>query len=138
MKKIITNNVNETKKTAFDFAKKLKNGDIILLKGDLGVGKTVFAKSICDFFGVENEVTSPTFTILKSYNTKKIKINHFDLYRINTTNQLSEIGFEDVIYEKNSICLVEWPEIAIQILPKNIITVEIKKIDNSKREICIH
>lgn len=140
MKKIIVNNVKETEQFAFDFAKKLKPGDILLLKGDLGVGKTIVAKSICKFFNIDTEVTSPTFTILKSYNIngKIKKINHLDLYRLNNENQLDDIGFNDVIYEDSSISLIEWPEIANEYLPKGVITIEIAKLDNNKREICIH
>lgn len=140
MRKIITNNVKETEKFALNFAKKLKAGDIVLLNGDLGTGKTVIAKSICNFFNVDNEVTSPTFTLLKSYNTsgKIDKINHFDLYRLKNVSELDNIGFTDVIYEDNSISLIEWPEIAASVLPKTCITIEISKIDNDKREICIH
>ena len=122
-------NIEDTKKFSNNLCKTLKNGDIICLIGDLGVGKTFISKQICDFFGVDNFVISPTFNILKSYitNDKKIKtINHFDLYRIKNEDELYNIGFEDVIYDKNAIAIIEWPEIAYNIIPKKHINIIIK------------
>lgn len=111
-----------------------------MFKGDLGVGKTVIAKSIGKFFNVDTDIISPTFNIIKTYktNNKKIKkINHFDLYRMKSEDDLINIGFEEYIYDDNAINIIEWPEIAEGIIPKNAKWIEIKKLDNDefKREI---
>ena len=130
----ISNSLSDTIKFAKEIAKKAKKNDIICLVGDLGVGKTVVAKAIGNFFNVKDEFTSPTFTILKSYDVKNniiSKIHHFDLYRIKNTNELINIGFEDFLYENNSIILIEWPEIAYDLLPKKKKIITIRKILNS-------
>jgi tRNA threonylcarbamoyladenosine biosynthesis protein TsaE len=125
--------IDDTKKIAYDLANNAKPGDIFCLEGDLGVGKTVIAKGIGNFFNVKEEITSPTFTILKTYNTKDkiIKtINHFDLYRIKDKNELINIGFDEYIYDKNSISIIEWPEVALELLPNNIKIIRITKLEN--------
>ena len=138
-KKIVTSNsiisksLSDTERFAEDIAKNAKVNDVFCLIGDLGVGKTVIAKSIGKFFNVEEEMTSPTFNILKSYktNNKKIsKIHHFDLYRIKNINELINIGFEEYLYDNNSIVLIEWPEIANELLPKNLKNITIQKFLN--------
>lgn len=139
-KKILINNINDTIRFAENLAKNAKPLDIFCLKGDLGVGKTVIAKSIGKFFNVDTDIISPTFNIIKTYktNNKKIKkINHFDLYRIKSEDDLINIGFEEYIYDDNAINIIEWPEIAEGIIPKNAKWIEIKKLDNDefKREI---
>ena len=96
--------------------------------GDLGVGKTVIAKSICKYFGISDDVISPTFNILKSYKVKNSKIKniyHFDLYRIKDEDELINIGFEDYILDDSSISIIEWPEVASKLLLKKIIKIEI-------------
>lgn len=128
---IISKSLSDTEKFAKNIAKNARVNDIFCLIGDLGVGKTVIAKSIGKFFNVEEEMTSPTFTILKSYNTdnnKIAKIHHFDLYRIKDLNALIDIGFEECLYDNNSIVLIEWPEIAKEILPSNKKVITIQKV----------
>lgn len=140
MKDIVVHSIIETEKFAKDFAKELKPKDVVCLIGDLGVGKTVVAKSICKYFGVEEDVISPTFNIVKTYKTKdkKIKyINHFDLYRLKSDRELIDIDFDDYIYNDNVISLIEWPEIAMEVLTKNIVTMKIMKIDENSRKIKI-
>lgn len=127
----ISNSISDTEEFAKKIAKLANENDVFCLEGDLGTGKTVIAKAIGKFFNVDEELTSPTFTILKTYNTKdkKIKkIHHFDLYRIKNINELANIGFEDYLYDDNSIVIIEWPEVAGEFLPKNIKRIIIKKI----------
>lgn len=129
----ISNGLDDTIRFAYDLAKISKPGDIYCLEGELGVGKTVIAKGIGKFFNVEEEITSPTFTILKSYDTndKDIKkIHHFDLYRIKNIDELLNIGFEEYIYDNNSIVIIEWPEIAYELMPKTIKRILISKLNN--------
>ena len=126
----ISHNTKETEEFAKNFASNAKPNDIYCLVGELGSGKTIIAKGIGKFFNVNDNVTSPTFTVLKSYdvNNKKIKkINHFDLYRIKNINELYNIGFEDILYEDNAISIIEWPEIAKDLIPKTAKIIHIDK-----------
>lgn len=127
-KSIKIKNLTETNEFAKKISKKIKPGDVICLFGDLGVGKTVIAKSICKYFGISDDVISPTFNILKSYKVKNGKIKniyHFDLYRIKDEEELINIGFEDYILDDSSITIIEWPEVASKLLLKKIIKIEI-------------
>lgn len=126
----ISRSLEDTMEFAYNLAKGSKSGDIFCLEGDLGVGKTVIAKGMGKFFNVMDNITSPTFTILKTYNTdhKTIKrIHHFDLYRIKSIDELMNIGFEEYINDNNSISIIEWPELAYELLPKESIIVNISK-----------
>ena len=129
----VSNDLVDTMKFAYDLAKNAKPGDIYCLEGELGVGKTVIAKGIGKFFSIDENITSPTFTILKSYDTndKTIKkIHHFDLYRIKNIDELLNIGFDEYVCDKNSISIIEWPEVAYELLPKDIKIIRITKSNN--------
>ena len=132
-----SNSTSETIDVAKEFAKSLKAGDIVLLDGDLGAGKTVFSKGVVYALsdGKINAV-SPTFVLVNVYETNP-KINHFDLYRISDISELDAIGAEEYFYS-DGISLVEWPSRAIDIFPDYVIKVYIKKIDDEKREIRIY
>lgn len=104
----ISENEKDTFNFAFDFAETLKAGDIITLDGDLGAGKTVFTKGICEYFNVKDCVTSPTYTIVNEY-SGDIKIYHFDIYRLCEEEELYNIGFFDYL-EDDAISIVEWSE----------------------------
>ena len=122
MKKVVNvNNIAETEKFAFELGKVLVKDDIILFNGDLGTGKTVISKAICKFFKVSDTVISPTFNILKIYNTndKNIKkILHFDLYRIKDENELINLGFYDYLAYDDSLILIEWPTFAYELIDR--------------------
>ena len=122
MKKIINvNSITETEKFACELGEKLVKDDILLLNGDLGTGKTVISKAICKFFKVSDTVISPTFNILKIYNTndKNIKkILHFDLYRIKDKNELINLGFYDYLAYDDSLVLIEWPTFAYELIDR--------------------
>ena len=109
-------NETETKKIAYEFAKKLKNGDVICLVGDLGAGKTTFTKGIADYFKSEYEPVSPTFSIVNVY-PGDITINHFDLYRLKSPDDLYSIDIDSYLYS-DGLCVIEWPEIAYDFLDK--------------------
>lgn len=136
MKSLIINNLKETKKFAKNFAKILKGGEVVLLGGDLGAGKTTFTKSVLKCLGVKDEVTSPTFTIMREYNGKKFKIYHFDMYRLSSGQEAKEFGLEDYIYSKNkdSIVFIEWPENVQDILVGDFIKVDISILDSDRRQ----
>ncbi len=125
----------ETEKIAKTFAEDLKTGDVICLNGELGVGKTAFTKGLCDALGVTDYVTSPTYTIINRYSAD-IPIFHIDAYRIEDSDEMYEIGFEDCLAE--GICIIEWSVMIEDILPKNRIEISIKRdiaIGENYREI---
>ena len=112
--KINISEEKDTKSVAEKFSKLIKQGDFILLSGNLGVGKTTFVKYVINFFQKANkqkitEVTSPTFTVMNEYQIKKILLKHYDLYRIKNKKELNNLGIQENL--KDQITLVEWPEI---------------------------
>lgn len=127
MSKVLIRSLKETEKFAKKFAKLLVGGEVILLSGDLGAGKTTFTKYVLKALGVKNEVTSPTFTIMKEYNGKKFDIFHFDMYRIGSGDEAREFGLEDYIYSKNgrNLVFIEWSENIKDILFGNFIRINI-------------
>ena len=113
----------ETIEIGEQFALRLKRGDLTVLMGDLGVGKTEFVKGICQFLAVEDLVTSPTFSIINQYAGETpegdaVKVYHVDLYRIESPDQLVEVGFDDMVFAHDAIKVVEWPENAGALLPE--------------------
>lgn len=140
MEKIkIVNSLNETRNFSKEFAKEVKNGDVILLNGEIGAGKTTFTKFLLENLGVKSIVSSPTFTLLNEY-TGIFPVYHFDMYRITNSEELYELGFEDYLNSKNSpfvktgLTIVEWGENVKEILPKEAIIVNIEKIDENSRK----
>lgn len=125
----ITLSANDTFEVGREFAKNLKQGDVVSFYGDLGAGKTEFIKGICNYFGVEDLVTSPTFKIINKYHAStshlEFPIYHIDLYRIKSKDDFSEIGFQECIFSSDSLKLVEWSENDIDILPDNRYKVDI-------------
>jgi len=126
-------NIEQTKKLANDFAAKLKGGEVVLLNGDLGAGKTTFTQFVFKALGVKDVVNSPTFAILKSYQGKFF-LHHFDTYRI-TTEEAIESGFDEILKEKESVKFIEWSENIKELLPEKCIVINIKYLDENKREI---
>ena len=134
--KIDLSSEKKTEKLAGKIYKKLKPGNIIFLYGEIGVGKTTFIKYLINKFQKDNklkitEVTSPTFNLLNEYQIKQFKINHYDLFRLKTANEIDNLGiFEDNI---NTVTLIEWPQI-IREKPKNLIELIFEYgSDNQKR-----
>ena len=116
--KLVTKNNIETEKLGYNFSKKISQGDIIALKGNLGSGKTTFVKGVLKGLNYEHEVTSPTYTLINEYNTN-YKIIHIDCYRESDVNRWLNIGLIDY-FSGNNILFIEWPEKIESILPKNI------------------
>ncbi len=113
--KIRTSSPEETFSFAKDFAKSLQPGEIICMYGDLGAGKTLFAKGVAEGLGVEDHVSSPTFTIVNEYEGA-LPFYHFDVYRISDPDEMYETGFEDYI-NGEGVCLIEWAELIEEIIP---------------------
>ncbi len=104
----ITKNERETESLGEQFAKSLKPGTVVALRGEMGAGKTVFVRGIAKGLGIDARVTSPTYTIVNEYNTTP-PMFHFDLYRLGSADELFEIGFDDYL-ARGGICLIEWFE----------------------------
>lgn len=126
----ISKNEEETIEIAKKIASKLKKGDIIVLSGELGSGKTKFTQGILTYFGLENEISSPTYTIVNEYTSKEINIYHFDVYRITNIDEFYEIGGEE--YFNKGICIIEWGEIIKDALPKEYIKINFEKDENNE------
>lgn len=107
--KIISNSVKETKTLGKKFASILKTGDVVLLQGPLGVGKTVFIKGVLSSFGIEeDDVLSPSFTLIREYDGKEKHFFHIDLYRIEKAQELIGLGYQQYLYSPQGITFVEW------------------------------
>lgn len=121
---------NDTKNFAKNFAKNLKTGDIIILSGELGSGKTKFTEGILTYFGLENEISSPTFTIVNEYKKDNINIYHFDVYRLEDIDEFYAIGGED--YFETGICIIEWGEQIEEIISKNYTKITFSKLEENE------
>lgn len=137
---ITIENLKEMEIFAKKFAKILKGGEVILLNGDLGAGKTTFTKFLLKSIGVKDEITSPTFTIMRSYKCKKYDIHHFDMYRLTSGEEARAFGLEDYIYsgDKKSIVLIEWAENIKDILNGKFIEINITVGEDENRNIEIN
>jgi len=98
---------------------------LIALSGDLGAGKTTLAKAICEGYGVESEVTSPTYALVHEYPATKSAVYHIDLYRLDSPGQLTNLGWDDIV-ASHSLILVEWPDRAGERLPANHIPIDLE------------
>ncbi|MBQ7769826.1 MAG: tRNA (adenosine(37)-N6)-threonylcarbamoyltransferase complex ATPase subunit type 1 TsaE [Clostridia bacterium] len=131
MAKIITNTREETETFAREYAKTLSAGDVVVLDGDMGAGKTVFSKGVAAGLGIEEEVTSPTYAYMNDYDGR---LFHYDCYRIESVEQAENLGLADY-FDMGGICLIEWAQNIAPLLPRNIKRVVIKKLDENRREI---
>lgn len=130
--KLICNNLTELSIIAKKIGNlKLKN--IILLKGDMGAGKTTFIKELCRQYGVPDKVTSPSFSIVNEYQTESFnKVYHFDFYRIEDEEEAWDLGTLEY-FESGNICLIEWPERIPSLIPDNHTKIEIIKGQQEQR-----
>lgn len=120
-----SNSEIETMNFANRLASKLKNGDTVVLSGDLGSGKTKFTEGFLSYFGLAGEISSPTFTIVNEYYKDNINIYHFDVYRISSSDEFYAIGGEQ--YFETGICIIEWGEIIKDALPANYIQISFER-----------
>lgn len=126
MEKFESHSAKETEQFAADLAAKALPGDVYTLTGDLGVGKTVFAKGFAKGLGIMEPVTSPTFTIVQEYLSGRIPLYHFDVYRIGDPDEMEETGFYDYI-DRGGVVLIEWAELIEDVLPENRTEITISK-----------
>jgi len=115
LKQIISNSEEETKNAGRWLGRLLKPGDVICLVGELGTGKTAFTKGIAEALGIQEIITSPTFTIVNEYKGGS-KLHHFDVYRVNDPDELYNIGFEEYVYS-DAVVVIEWADLISDIIP---------------------
>lgn len=132
MVEYIVKSKKDTRKIAEDIASKTNKGSVITLNGTLGAGKTFFTECFINYFNkkenrtIEN-VVSPTFNLVKVYNTNNFDIYHFDLYRLKNKEEVFELSIEDAF---ENVALIEWPELIEDFLPENVININIKLVDD--------
>ena len=129
---IISNSAKHTEEIACEYAKTLKKGDVVILNGDLGAGKTAFTKGIAKFFNLDG-VTSPTYAYLNIYGDY---IYHYDFYRLSSGEDAMMLGLTDY-FNGDNICILEWAENISDVLPENCKVVDIQKIDENTRKIIL-
>ncbi|MGM0548092.1 MAG: tRNA (adenosine(37)-N6)-threonylcarbamoyltransferase complex ATPase subunit type 1 TsaE [Bacillota bacterium] len=132
---LITGSKAETKEFATKLANLITSPALILLKGELGTGKTLITKAAVAELGYQGDVTSPTFNLVQEYQADT-EIIHMDLYRLEASDQLLDIGFEDYL-DREAIIFIEWPDLALALIPANFIFIEITKIAAQKRKIIV-
>jgi len=135
---LILKTEKDTKNLAIKIAAQLEKGSIIAFSGNLGSGKTFLCRHIIRYLcGKEVKVISPTFNLLQIYPAKNFEIYHFDLYRLQDLEEIYELGIEEA-FSGNHVCLIEWPEIISNILPKNTISIKISINGDNTRSVSIH
>lgn len=124
-----------TQKLAAHLASVLRARDVILLRGDLGAGKTTFARHLLQALGIAGEIPSPTFTLVQSYDAPSFAVFHFDLYRLKTPEEIEEIGFDEACAD--GLVLVEWPEKAESFMPRGALALRFALSPSGAREVVI-
>ncbi len=131
---IITNSPTETEAAGAALAQKLGPGAVIAFTGDLGAGKTAFTRGLARGLGVEERITSPTFTIVNEYEGGRLPLFHFDMYRLGSADELFDIGWEDYL-ARGGVCAVEWSENIDDALEEDAIRVDIRRGANDDQRI---
>lgn len=128
----ISSNTQQTQNVASQLAPILNTGDCITLEGDLGAGKTCFAKGLISAWAgvLVNEVQSPTFNLVQTYDKASQRLWHYDLYRLEQAEELQELGLEETL--ETGINLIEWPQIAQEYLPDDCLRITIEIYDNTR------
>lgn len=114
----------------------LKDYPVWLFYGEMGAGKTTLIKALCEELGVEDQASSPTFSIVNEYSTAKGPIYHFDFYRIKSEQEAMDLGYEEYFYSGHP-CFVEWPELIPSLIPDNAVKIAIRLMSNGDRELSI-
>lgn len=130
-----TNNARETEQLGMAIGKALKGGEVIAMTGDLGAGKTTLTKALAKSLGIDEHVTSPTFTIVNEYEGR-LKLFHFDVYRIADIEEMYDLGFEEYIYG-DGVSIIEWSNLIKEILPEDTINIEILASGDDTRTISL-
>jgi len=133
---VTTHSPDETEQLGSDIAGKLRPGTVLAFTGDLGAGKTTFVRGLAAGLGILGPVTSPTYTIVNEYETGRIPLIHFDMYRLGSSDELFEIGWEDYLLQ-GAIIAVEWSENVADIFGPDTVTIRMEKVGEQSRRIAI-
>lgn len=135
-REFISHSVAETEAFAEQLASTFVGGEVLLLNGELGAGKTHFVKGLARGLGVDDVVTSPTFALHNSY-AGRLTLNHFDFYRIESSEEVEILGLNEFFYHKNAVAAIEWSDNVVDLLPRSCIVITIDKIDDESRKITV-
>lgn len=131
-------NLNDLQKAVNQFITKHNSDKIFVFYGEMGVGKTTFIKALCEDLGVNQNISSPTYSIINEYEIDdQTKIFHMDLYRLNSIEEALDIGIENYLQQKTDYCFIEWPQIIEALLPSECVSVELILNKDSSRTISI-
>ena len=126
MEKVIKiKNKNETREFGLRLGRALKAGDIVALAGDLGTGKTALTGYIAEGMGIKEQITSPTFTIVAEHGGERLKLYHFDVYRVSDPDELYEIGLDEYLFGEG-VCVIEWADLIEELLPEGTLHIDIE------------
>lgn len=131
---MITHSAAETRALGARLAKQLRAGDVVLLEGEMGAGKSEFARGVARGLGVQGPVPSPSFTILNAYDEGRLPLYHFDLYRLEDAREIQEMGMEEQL-GGDGVALVEWSQRAEECMPRRALRVLIEALDEETRDI---
>ena len=135
MIQIQINSLGQLHEAAAQLVKELGGQKKVAFSGEMGAGKTTLIQAICRVLGVNDIVNSPTFALINEYFTETgDSVYHFDLYRINDISEMFDFGYEDYFYG-DDWCFIEWPEKAIELMPEDILLLEIKALEDGTREV---
>ena len=137
MKQYISRSVEQTKQIAYDLAQTFVGGETLLLEGDLGAGKTHFAKGLAEGLGIADTVTSPTFTLHNVYEGGRLTFNHFDFYRVDDPEEVEMLGLCEYFSTLDGVAAIEWSANVKSLLPTKCITVNIAKLSDTERQITV-
>ena len=135
MKTVSISSLRELKNVASTILADMNGQNVFAFYGKMGAGKTTLIKSFCEVLGVEEVVTSPTFSLVNEYSDKNNEpVYHFDFYRIKKITEVFDIGYEEYFYSDN-YCFIEWPELVVELLPESYVYISIEEEDSGKRVI---
>lgn len=132
--RIVIQNQLDTRRFGLELAQKLKPGGVIALIGDLGTGKTTLTKSIAEGLGIRETITSPTFTIVQEYKSGRIPLYHFDVYRLDSEEEMYELGYEEYFFGQG-VCVIEWADQIMELIPQGSIIIRIEYGNNEEERI---
>jgi len=125
----------DTKALGYALAKEISPGDVLALTGDLGTGKTTLAKAIAEALGIQERITSPTFTIVAEHEGGRLPFYHFDVYRVHEEEELFEIGFDEYL-DGEGVCVIEWADLVSDLLPGRTKWIRLEYASGEDERIC--